>query len=1114
MLVIGDLGFQFAFLWWCVVVPAIGYVVRRRWRAAAARSEEVRRLLALASEEADRAELEARYEYGKGYVNVNGNGNGNENRIGGVHRGVVDRDVPGYSSSNCAVCFRPTLRRCSRCKAVRYWCQLFENGNWIRTKHGLQNRTKLAGSGVNRTDAMFNLEDPLIELTREIEEPLIELTREIEEPALDTVDGQPNRDVEAPLANEFGLNHFDSVRFTTEPMNRTIFRNPNSGSGLQNFWMIANDMFSSFRVSFTMCTALVFTPIAPLGGYILDCNNDKPNTPFSSGECQIFHWRKGHKDECRPPPMYSFQNDEVFLGSQHAVKQSNGGGDAVALDSRGNQHGNLGIESSDYGFELNDPTHDIPPSGDEPSRDESNFPDGGFREVGISREQNPSSLTGKLTDGCSTEVTIEKEPLKPEPTTMVQAVDNHIPSDHKGDSDGRALMNSGGASGNLLDEVVSSSQPNHNEARQGVKTSVLRSNSNRSIVNGDVSKLRSDLPISFDFSQNLSSELYSQGLKGLFLHESFVKLYNWNKVELLPSGLMNCGNRLTSNMNQFKWFAHGGLAAMPMLCFSVWYSLHPLRLIFSKNFTPDHVGFQCVKRGWCFTCDLERLVLEAKDGRSPLSPFRIISNLQKIGSHLACGKEEDAHEFLRCAVDSMQSICLHEAGVSLDSGTGSKPSSYEEETNLIGLTFGGYLRSKIRCLKCSKKSQHDERIMDLSIEIDGDIDTLEEALKRFTGTEILDGENKYHCERCNSYERAKKKLVVVEAPNILSITLKRYRPGIFGKLNKSVKFPEILNLAPYMGEPSDKSPIYRLYGVVVHLDSMNSTFSGHYICYIRNVQMKWFAIDDSSVRLVEQERVLGRDAYMLFYSRCSPRAPRSIRDSIIPRAVMSRSKHSAEVRSKAGLRVVSSRARDRSTQSQSAVSDIPRRNGPRFYMRPPNFTEADSLSDSSSIFSHSDEASSTSTDSNRDPSGTDDWFDAFFGDSRYGRNYGWRGFPDSDSSSSSSPSSSPPHLKRSPLSNTKRYASSHSQPSDANDIMGTDLPAMGRQENGGTLGSAESGAEGSFLHHGSSSIAARKLVYSSSFRETDSERLGWPNSSDDAKSSTVYLRRSSSRRVA
>lgn len=38
-------------------------------------------------------------------------------------------------------------------------------------------------------------------------------------------------------------------------------------------------------------------------------------------------------------------------------------------------------------------------------------------------------------------------------------------------------------------------------------------------------------------------------------------------------------------------------------------------------------------------------------------------------------------------------------------------------------------------------------MMDLTVEIHGDIGTLEEALERFTATEILDGDNKYHCDR-------------------------------------------------------------------------------------------------------------------------------------------------------------------------------------------------------------------------------------------------------------------------------------------------------------------------------------------------------------------------------
>ena len=38
-------------------------------------------------------------------------------------------------------------------------------------------------------------------------------------------------------------------------------------------------------------------------------------------------------------------------------------------------------------------------------------------------------------------------------------------------------------------------------------------------------------------------------------------------------------------------------------------------------------------------------------------------------------------------------------------------------------------------------------MMDLTVEIGGDIGTLEEALRQFTSTEILDGENKYECSR-------------------------------------------------------------------------------------------------------------------------------------------------------------------------------------------------------------------------------------------------------------------------------------------------------------------------------------------------------------------------------
>ena len=95
----GDLGFSSLVLLVvvCVVLPAIGFYIRRKWRIAGARKEEIRRLLILAAEETARAEREASYAYG----------------------GAA---VPAAKSNQCAVCYVPATSRCAQCKSVRYWC--------------------------------------------------------------------------------------------------------------------------------------------------------------------------------------------------------------------------------------------------------------------------------------------------------------------------------------------------------------------------------------------------------------------------------------------------------------------------------------------------------------------------------------------------------------------------------------------------------------------------------------------------------------------------------------------------------------------------------------------------------------------------------------------------------------------------------------------------------------------------------------------------------------------------------------------------------------------------------------------------------------------------------
>lgn len=557
--------------------------------------------------------------------------------------------------------------------------------------------------------------------------------------------------------------------------------------------------------------------------------------------------------------------------------------------------------------------------------------------------------------------------------------------------------------------------------------------------------------------------------KGLFPYDLFVKLYTWKEVELLPCGFVNCGNSCYAN------------AVLQCVAFTP-----PLTAYFLQGL---HSKF-CLKKEWCFMCEFESLIQKAKEGTSPISPIRIISQLQKIGSQLHNGREEDAHEFLRCAIDAMQSICLVKS-VEMESG------SSEEETTLMGLTFGGYLRSKIRCTKCQVKSERHERMMDLTVEIEGDIGTLEQALRRFTENETLDGENKYYCSRCKSYEKARKRLTILEAPNVLTIALKRFQSGKFGKLNKLIRFPEILNLAPYISGTSDKSPIYRLYGVIVHLDVMNAAVSGHYVCYVKNPQNKWFKIDDSTVTPMELESVLSTGAYMLLYARCSPRAPRSIRDKIIstdPKHKAALGRNSGKI---AALSIklpgrFSSDIYPNSTSSDGSA------NIESFYSKfhqLQRILEEDSSSDSSSLFSSTSDEGSCSTEGTRDSASTDDLSDYIFVDAVRGCSSSWRNSSDSDTSSSSS---SPLYSRHSPLANPERHASGFAETSPSQ-RYGLDSSLGGDEFLNSDITKWRSELETS-----SSS--------SSRCRETDSERLAWSNGSYDVKNG-VSLRRSARERT-
>ncbi|KAH9292230.1 hypothetical protein KI387_042585, partial [Taxus chinensis] len=81
--------------------------------------------------------------------------------------------------------------------------------------------------------------------------------------------------------------------------------------------------------------------------------------------------------------------------------------------------------------------------------------------------------------------------------------------------------------------------------------------------------------------------------------------------------------------------------------------------------------------------------------------------------------------------------------------------------------------SQVKCLSCGTESNKMDEIMDISLEI-LHANPLKEPLGRFLQVEVLDGNNKYNCEKCKKLSAAHKQLSIIQAPNVLVIQLKSF----------------------------------------------------------------------------------------------------------------------------------------------------------------------------------------------------------------------------------------------------------------------------------------------------------------------------------------------------
>nr|XP_018896943.1 PREDICTED: ubiquitin carboxyl-terminal hydrolase 36 isoform X1 [Bemisia tabaci]XP_018897022.1 PREDICTED: ubiquitin carboxyl-terminal hydrolase 36 isoform X1 [Bemisia tabaci]XP_018897097.1 PREDICTED: ubiquitin carboxyl-terminal hydrolase 36 isoform X1 [Bemisia tabaci]XP_018897181.1 PREDICTED: ubiquitin carboxyl-terminal hydrolase 36 isoform X1 [Bemisia tabaci] len=263
----------------------------------------------------------------------------------------------------------------------------------------------------------------------------------------------------------------------------------------------------------------------------------------------------------------------------------------------------------------------------------------------------------------------------------------------------------------------------------------------------------------------------------------------------------------------------------------------------------------------CMVCALrDTLVASQKSTGSAIRPVHITTKLKSICKHFQFGHQEDAHEFLRYLIESLEKSYLAPLQpIKLD--------NYSRETTPLNQIFGGYIRTEVTCLECQYVSTTFQHFQDLLLDI-RQASTVDDALENYFSKERLDEENAYKCEHCRRKVSAHKKFSIEKPPNVLCLQLKRFNT-LGGKNTKAITINRNLDLSKFRpkGTHNSQQLKYKIASIIMHYGT--STSCGHYTAVAYSSQGVLYAFDDSSVYSSTFSNV-SATAYVIMYELDQP----------------------------------------------------------------------------------------------------------------------------------------------------------------------------------------------------------------------------------------------------
>ena len=197
--------------------------------------------------------------------------------------------------------------------------------------------------------------------------------------------------------------------------------------------------------------------------------------------------------------------------------------------------------------------------------------------------------------------------------------------------------------------------------------------------------------------------------------------------------------------------------------------------------------------------------------------------------------------------------------------------------------FEGKFYTTFTCDVCNKDSSSNESFTTINLQIKSHRN-LKESLNSFFEGEILDGDNKYFCEKCKKKVRAEKKITVKDLPQCFVFVLNRfeydYDKMIRNKISNYCELPDVIDMTPfYDGVEVDSDLHFYLTGMIIH---RGSSEIGHYYSIIKDPDLnKWLLLNDEEIYEIDEdymrEQAFGNfenngppdnpSAYVLFYQR-------------------------------------------------------------------------------------------------------------------------------------------------------------------------------------------------------------------------------------------------------